>query len=391
MRKKILGIFLGFLATVATSGIVQAATTVVIPADMNGWGFVEETPTGSGEMVAGPGATFYGNGSAKLVVNSTGGVILAKADYLGLRLDEITDLKYSTYRTSGGEALAVALQLNFDSDLTDANDSWQGRLVYEPYHTQTVSADLWQTWDTLNDAAGTASGNWWFSNGTLATNSGCSMATPCTWQEIKTAFPNGGVHNTLGAVNLKAGGGWTGGFDGNVDGLIINEDVYDFELSMPNPRSAEITSPEPSEVVSGMVEFAAYLSDDDADPVQWAVREGVCATTNNTVFGNVDGHTDVATMDSSDLSMQTFSFTGDMSAMTPGMYCFVYNPSEDSGESDIRETREFELVAPPVVDLVPTDKNQCKKDGWMSFSNPSFKNQGACVSYVQSNENAGKR
>lgn len=36
----------------------------------------------------------------------------------------------------------------------------------------------------------------------------------------------------------------------------------------------------------------------------------------------------------------------------------------------------------------PTDKDQCKNDGWMTFDNPTFKNQGDCVSYVQSNDNA---
>jgi hypothetical protein len=30
----------------------------------------------------------------------------------------------------------------------------------------------------------------------------------------------------------------------------------------------------------------------------------------------------------------------------------------------------------------PTDKDQCKKDGWKQFNNPSFKNQGDCVSFV---------
>jgi hypothetical protein len=30
----------------------------------------------------------------------------------------------------------------------------------------------------------------------------------------------------------------------------------------------------------------------------------------------------------------------------------------------------------------PTSKDQCKKDGWKSFNNPTFKNQGDCVSYV---------
>jgi hypothetical protein len=32
--------------------------------------------------------------------------------------------------------------------------------------------------------------------------------------------------------------------------------------------------------------------------------------------------------------------------------------------------------------LAPTSAEQCKKGGWASFSNPTFKNQGDCVSYV---------
>ena len=42
----------------------------------------------------------------------------------------------------------------------------------------------------------------------------------------------------------------------------------------------------------------------------------------------------------------------------------------------------------PVLVGPPTNKDECKKDGWMTFNNPEFKNQGDCVSYVQSNENA---
>jgi hypothetical protein len=33
----------------------------------------------------------------------------------------------------------------------------------------------------------------------------------------------------------------------------------------------------------------------------------------------------------------------------------------------------------------PTDKNACKKGGWKNFTNPSFKNQGQCVSYTNHN------
>lgn len=38
--------------------------------------------------------------------------------------------------------------------------------------------------------------------------------------------------------------------------------------------------------------------------------------------------------------------------------------------------------------LTPTTKNECKKDGWMTFNSPTFKNQGDCVSYLQSNDHA---
>lgn len=42
----------------------------------------------------------------------------------------------------------------------------------------------------------------------------------------------------------------------------------------------------------------------------------------------------------------------------------------------IQITASAPLVGPP------TTKDQCKKDGWKTFNNPSFKNQGDCVSYV---------
>jgi hypothetical protein len=235
---KLLGVLSGLAVVMAFAVVAHAATTVIHPADMSEWVFVEEAHSGEGAMVSGPGDPPLGNGSAKLSVNDTGGVILAKAGYMGLKLSEIDTLKYSTYRTSGASTLAIALQFNFDADVTNTNENWQGRLVYEPYHTQTVNTGEWQTWDTLNDAAGSASGNWWLTDSAHAASSGCTMANPCTWAEVKAAFPNGGIHKSLGAVILKAGGGWAGGFDGNVDALIINDNVYDFELDEPAKQLA---------------------------------------------------------------------------------------------------------------------------------------------------------
>lgn len=42
-------------------------------------------------------------------------------------------------------------------------------------------------------------------------------------------------------------------------------------------------------------------------------------------------------------------------------------------------------VVPPVLNR-PTTKDQCKNGGWKSFANPSFKNQGKCVSYVENHK-----
>jgi hypothetical protein len=43
-------------------------------------------------------------------------------------------------------------------------------------------------------------------------------------------------------------------------------------------------------------------------------------------------------------------------------------------------TTIYPTTPPPVG--APTIKDQCKKNGWKIFSNPIFKNQGQCVSYV---------
>jgi hypothetical protein len=44
----------------------------------------------------------------------------------------------------------------------------------------------------------------------------------------------------------------------------------------------------------------------------------------------------------------------------------------------VNGTTQVPLVGPP------TSKDQCKNGGWQSFNNPTFKNQGQCVSFVAS-------
>ena len=50
-----------------------------------------------------------------------------------------------------------------------------------------------------------------------------------------STWPNSGIRASNGGTYLKAGGGWTGGFDGNVDALKIgvsgNDTTYNFEAA----------------------------------------------------------------------------------------------------------------------------------------------------------------
>lgn len=109
-------------------------------------------------------------------------------------------------------------------------------------------------------------------------------------------------------------------------------------------RYGEITKPDVDEEVSGMVDFEAFLLDNDEDYVDWAVRKGTCAAGTDTVFGNVDGFDNTYTWAKTGLYTYEFKSTADTSGWELGLYCFIFNPREDAGESGIRLTREFYIV-----------------------------------------------
>lgn len=161
-------------------------------------------------------------------------------------------------------------------------------------------------------------------------------------------------------------------------GMYFDNVVVTEAYCPPYDRTAQITSPSTGQTVTGLVSFDAVLDDEDGnDSVQWAVRQGTCAAGVGTVLGNVDGHND-----SYDWDGYNFHSQADVSSWADGSYCFIFNPTESSGDIKIRETLEFFVSNPPV------DVNQCKQGGWQNFTSPTFKNQGDCVSWLQSNENA---
>jgi hypothetical protein len=219
-----------------------AATLVVTPSNMQGWVFVKESPSpvgpGSGTLVSGPGTPPLGSGSARLTVSAASeGQAVVKTAFQGTRLATLTRLEYSTYRTTGGLVEAIALQFAIDSDVTDSDNGFQGRLVFEPYQgapAGTVVPGVWQTWNPL------VQGKWWGTpgSGLRPITAACPQSAPCTMQQILTQFPNAGIHNTQAAsLVLKAGSGWNS-FDGNVDALTVGvlgaDTTFDFETVPQN-------------------------------------------------------------------------------------------------------------------------------------------------------------
>jgi hypothetical protein len=69
-----------------------------------------------------------------------------------------------------------------------------------------------------------------------------------------------------------------------------------------------------------------------------------------------------------------------------GTYYWHVRAADNVGNSSAWSNAWTVIVdnTPPPVVITPTNKDQCKNDGWKTFANPSFKNQGQCVSYVVS-------
>ena len=212
---------------------VGSGSTVVTPANMQGWILWDDStdsPTGTATMVTGPATPPIRTGSARFLLNPSIADkqnLLLPTVYGGTRLDSITNLRYSTYRSSvdGGNNLAVTLAFDMDYDLTDAATPFSGRLVFEPYETFPggVPQNTWQAWSPL-------AGKWYASRAPY--NALCSQAVPCTWAQVLANWPNAGIGTVFSGVYLRAGSPW-GAFDGNVDGLTIGVNgvntTYDFE------------------------------------------------------------------------------------------------------------------------------------------------------------------
>jgi len=135
----------------------------------------------------------------------------------------------------------------------------------------------------------------------------------------------------------------------------------------------EITNPEDGSTVSGLVDIKGSV--EDVNPHHyWLVVQNSEGTT-------VAGPGVVSETNSfNDASLMNW----DTTLVLDGEYTIKLEARDAAGNKDGGSVDWHNVT----VNNTPDNKDQCKKDGWMTFYNPIFKNQGDCVSFVQSNEHA---
>ena len=205
------------------------------------WGVMNRNVFGSpdqdlrgGPFVQGPnGSPPFGEGSLSLVVNgmprvaattdAEGAAYGNEVDFAGDLVSDIEELGFHVFTTGENNAKGNPnmpnIKFEIDPNLDDPSTDGFSTLVYQPVNTTS------NQWSGYIDA--TADGEDFFLTGAEATATGCTQANLCDLEEIQTALDDGGDPALIGTFFV--GKGRDLAFSGSVDGLRLNDTVYDFE------------------------------------------------------------------------------------------------------------------------------------------------------------------
>jgi hypothetical protein len=194
------------------------------------WGVVSRNVIGSPDidLRSGPATPPLGKGSLKLLVGD-GAEKAAygnEVDFFGAPLASITAASFGVYTTGENRAISPA---NLPSLAFEVDPSGPDSASAPNFSTLvSLPADAPPNeWSTQDVSAGK-----WFYTGAAGTASGCNQTTPCTFAAAKAAFPNA----TLFTVQITKGR--DSAWQGAVDALRINAQVFDFEASGVTARAA---------------------------------------------------------------------------------------------------------------------------------------------------------
>ena len=147
-----------------------------------------------------------------------------EVDFYGKSLLGLRRIGFHVFQTQenidyGGVLNMPNIKIEIDPNLNTTSD--YSTLVWLPAASPAVNS-----WSPFLDATSTGG---WFLTGNAGTVTGCTLATPCTFSALKTAFKSRNAKPTV--LTVAVGKGRDFMWIGAVDGLRLNDYVYDFERS----------------------------------------------------------------------------------------------------------------------------------------------------------------
>lgn len=207
------------------------------------WGQIDRNTLGSptvalrGGPFVGAQSPPFGDGSLSLTLNGVPRTASAneaeqatfgnEVDFTGDPVSGLTQVGFHVYTTSEnngrGNPNMPSIKFEIDPNLSSTTSSYS-TLQFMPSNS---TANQWSGYIDATTAPASAAGNGWFMSGAAGTATGCVLATPCTFSQMQAIVDDGG--DAASILTVAVGKGRDYAFAGAVDGLRINDTVYDFE------------------------------------------------------------------------------------------------------------------------------------------------------------------
>jgi|tagenome__1003787_1003787.scaffolds.fasta_scaffold20978351_3 hypothetical protein len=173
------------------------------------------------------GSPPFGSGSLGLETadNTEKAAFGNEVDFVGDPVSGLDQVGFQVYTTgennTKGTPNMPSIVIEIDPNMNSTASNFSS-MVYQPQTNSTANQ-----WSDYLDAT---TGSVWFLTGAAGTATGCTQASLCTLSEVKAALAadNNGTAASILSVGVTKGRDFE--FQGAVDGLRINNQVFDFEL-----------------------------------------------------------------------------------------------------------------------------------------------------------------
>ncbi|MFJ9706388.1 hypothetical protein [Streptomyces sp. NPDC101234] len=156
-----------------------------------------------------------------------------EVDFFGAPVLGLSQVGFRVFQTGenvsyGGTRNLPNIRFEINPNLTALPSTTYSSMVWNPPALPTSELNQWSPY---LDATTTGS---WFLTGAAGSSTGCNLTTQCTFQQLLAALNDGGAQPVIYSAGVSKGRDYM--WIGAVDGLRINNTVYDFEPNVVRAR-----------------------------------------------------------------------------------------------------------------------------------------------------------